>query len=164
MNETLLVLFIIVILIIVGMIVYFRFSLAKVESIGGQLSEQESTVLLASASTMAEFRCNERDCMDTSKFLPFRTTVHMHVGFYTSSLGYKKIAVYQVYPSMNNTNDCTLEMYAQEDYPYNCRSWVLYDRQPTPLKQAMTASTFVSLYFPEVEEYRLGRLEVTSYA
>jgi hypothetical protein len=163
MNETLLVLFIIVILIIVGMVVYFRFSLAKIESIGGQLSEQESTVLLASASTLAEFRCSHRDCVDTSKFLPFRTTVHTHVFFYTAALGYKKIAFYQVYPAVDDV-PCTLELYAQDEYPDTCSSWVVYDRQPTPLKQAITTSTPVSLYFPEVGEYRIGRLEVTSYA
>jgi hypothetical protein len=120
-------------------------------------------VLLAQASTFPEFRCNDRDCMDTSKFLPFRTTVHTYAPFYTSSLGYKKITVSQVYPLTTNVL-CTLELYSQDAYPENCGFWMLYDRQPTPLKQAITASTFVSLYFPEIDEYRIGRLEVTRYA
>ena len=161
-NETLLVLFVIVIILIIGMFLYFRFSLAHVKTIAGELSEQESTILLASALALQEIRCEEKDCADTSKFLPF-AALTQHDQYYSDLLGFKKIVFEQVYPAVEG-HECTLSLYSQDTYPQNCRLWVVYDHHPGSIKQRTLVSTFVSLYFPEINEYRIGRLEVTTYA
>ncbi len=163
LQETLLVVFVIVVILVLGMMVYFRFSLARVQTIGETLSEQESTILLARVGALAELQCRERDCLDTSKFLPFPVVVQQHRDFYTNFLGYKKIVVEQVYPAVEGKTFCTVEQYGQDAYPENCRSWVLYDQKPRTVRQEVIVRTFVSLYFPELGEYRIGRLEVVSY-
>jgi len=163
-NETLMVLFVIVVIIIIGMFVYFRFSLANVEKLGSELSEEESTILLASASALQEIRCSEDECVDTSKFIPFMDHLKKDNEYYNKLLGYKKIVFEQVYPDVQSQGECNLELYSQEDYPENCRYWVLYDNKPQKTGQKITISTFVSLYFPEINEHRIGRLEVTTYA
>ncbi len=162
-NETLLVLFIIVLIIAIGMFVYFRFSLAHVQTVAGQLSEQDSTVLLASIGTLPEISCTQRDCIDTSKLLPFQTLLQKNQDYYTHLLGYKKIVITRLYPQPNGNDICSLASYSQEVYPDTCASWVVYDHYPVTINQKIVASTFVSLYFPELGEYHIGRLEATRY-
>ena len=161
-NETLLVLFIIVIIIVIGVFVYFRFSLANVEKIAGELSEQESTVLLASVKMLNEIQSSHKDCVDTSKLIPFKTLLQQERDYYNSILGYKKIVFEQLYPVVGE-GECDVGMYSQEEYPNNCTSWIDYDRRPSKVGKRIVMSTIVSLYFPEIEENRIGKLEVTSY-
>ena len=163
-HETLLVVLVLVLIIVLGTIAYFRYSLAHVRSIGDELSEQESTILLASASNLAELRCHERDCLDTSKFLPFTQITQQHQEFYAHLLGFKKLSVEHVYPAVEGQAVCTPLLYNQDAYPQNCKSWTLYDHQPRTVKKQVKVSTYVSLYLPEIGEYRIGRLEVTAYA
>jgi hypothetical protein len=163
LNETLLVLFIIVVIILLGIFFYFRFSLARVDTIADALQEQKGTVLLARAHRLQELRCSQYDCLDTSKFIPFQESAQREWDYYTSVLGTSSLRIEQLYPSRGQ-GDCSLATYTHAFYPENCGTWIVYDHRPSVVKQKIVMSKVVSLYFPELREYRLGRLEVVSYA
>ncbi len=164
MQEILLVTFILVILFVLGLVLYFKFSLAHVQTIGETLSEQETTILLSRIHSLPELRCRDRVCLDTSRFIPFQTLTQRHQEYYANFLGYKKIVVTQLYPAPETRELCTLTTYEQDAYPQNCFSWTLYDHKPQKVRQQIIVRTFVSLYYPELEEYRLGEIEVITYA
>lgn len=163
MQEILLVVFILVILFVLGLVLYFKFSLAHVQTVGETLSEQETTLLLSRIHSLTELRCRDRVCLDTSKFVPFQTLTQRHQQYYANFLGYKKIVVTQVYPASASRDLCTLTSYEQDAYPANCFSWTLYDQKPQRIRQQVIVRTFASLYYPELEEYHLGEIEVTTY-
>ncbi len=163
MNETLLVLFVIVLFLILGVVVYFRFSLGQVERVAEELSEQEGTVLLASIQGLPEVRCGDRDCVDTSKLLAFRTVLEQSAEYGKQLFGSLTFRVKQVYPVPLSEEDCTLGLYVQDAYPGNCGVWVVYDLKPSRVEKSIVLSVPVSLYFPELEEYRIGRVEVVQY-
>ena len=163
-HETILVLFIIVLIIVIGTFFYFRASLTHVQRVGDALNEQDITVLLASATALQEIRCSEKDCIDTSKLLPFQDFVGKRPSFYTSLLGSKKIVITQLYPEAESNTECTVTSYAQDGYPDTCQYWVIYDYPPSSLQRTTIVSTFASLFFPESGEFRIGRVEVISYA
>ena len=163
MNETMLVLFIIVLIIIVGMIVYYRFSIERLKGISEELSEQEASVLLASISRLKEIGCSNEECIDTSKLIPFYRISSENREFYRGILGYKRIIVEQLYPVISSNEECTASKYNQVDYPNNCGYWVVYDEKPIKINKAIKISTPISLYFPEDDKYGIGRLEIEVY-
>lgn len=158
MTETILVLFALVLIIFIGIFVYYRFSVQHVQTVSQELSEQEASVLLATLSRLPEIRCSRDDCLDTGKFLPF-SQLSRDSSFYAGLLGSTQIIVHQLYPVVSSEDWCDFAHYQQSTYPDNCRSWVVYDRKPAQPKQEIIYSRPVSLYFPETHTYRIGRLE-----
>ena len=160
LNETLLVLFFIVIILIMGVIFYFRVFQENVEEKAEELSEQEASVLLASITNMAEISCSNEDCIDTSKLIPFSNLIRTKFDYYKAILGNKKITVYNMYPSTNK-GKCDSKTYSSLEYPENCNYWIIHDSQIN--KDGIKISTPVSLYYPEIDEYRIGSLEIEIY-
>ena len=158
MNETFLVLFAVVILIIIGIFVYTRFSLQHVKSVSQQLTEQEASVLLAGISSLPEITCARENCIDTTKLIPF-FQLSFYSSYYPRLLGDKKIIITQVYPVPSAPALCDLDHYTQLSYPDNCGSWVVYDHTEHTSHLAFISRP-VSLYYPETNEYRIGRLQI----
>ncbi len=163
-NETLLVLFVIIIIIILGMLVYFRYSQAHITTIAAELSEQESSIILASILRLPEISCTDNTCIDTSKLLPFQILLQGKMSYYRVLFGSKTIRITHLYPEPNITAPCTIQTYNQFTYPDTCNSWVVYDGTPSQFTRKSVISTPISLFFPEQDQYRIGRLEVTTYA
>lgn len=161
LNETLLVLFFIVVIIIIGIIVYFRVFQENVKEKGEELSEQEASVLLASITSMGEISCSNEDCVDTSKLIPFSNTARMNIDYYKNLFGYKKITMHNKYPS---TKDglCDIRAYNSLEYPENCNYWTIYENNPSG-KKGIKISTPISLYYPEIDEYKIGIMEIEVY-
>ena len=162
-NETLLVLFALVLLIIVGIFVYYRFSLANVEHITDELTEQEASVLLASVSHLPELRCSHVNCIDTSKLLPFQTLARGDRAYYSRLFGAKRIMIEQTYPAPDTEHPCTITAYNQLIYPANCQHWIIYDQPPTSPHDLKKISTPITLYYPETDSYGVGKLEIGIY-
>ena len=163
LNETIMVLFVIVIILFVGLFVYYKYSIASIQETAATLSEEETTILVASLPVLPELRCDEGTCLDTAKFLPFKQLTETKQLQYAQLLGAKTITIEQVYPPMTTETLCTLNSYQQFSYPNNCKTWVLYDNKPTKYSSNPTLSTTVSLYFPEIDEYRIGRMHIEVY-
>lgn len=153
-TETLLVLFAITIIIILGVFLFYRYNIQSLSEKGESLDEQQASVLLARISSMPEFECSLDNCMDASKFLPFENLARLRD--YSGIFGRKRIVVEQVYPEASADKECTAQIYNQVDYPDNCNRWTLYNNAGD---ETYIISTPVALYFPETEEYRLGILK-----
>ncbi len=164
-SETILVLFVVIVIILLGMIVYFRFSIEKNKALADELSEEEATVLLAKVNNLGEFSCSDEECMDTSKFLPFRKALGEDIQFYRNVFGRKKITFKRIYPEPSDDvkdMECDVSKYIQLEYPNNCAVWSVYDYNP---ENALgpSISVPISLYFPEIDEYHIGRLEIQHF-
>ncbi|MEK6904709.1 MAG: hypothetical protein AABW87_03905 [Nanoarchaeota archaeon] len=155
LTETILVVFAIAIIVMLGTFLFYRYSIQGLSETGERLSEQQTSVLLARITSMAELGCGEENCMDTSKFIPFKNLIGARD--YRNIFGSKRITVEQAYPEVDSDKECNVQSYNQKDYPDNCKKWILYDNAG---KEFYAVSTPVVLYFPEVGEYRLGILKV----
>tara|TARA_Y100000310_G_scaffold1020_6_gene1473 strand:+ start:288 stop:824 length:537 start_codon:yes stop_codon:yes gene_type:complete len=163
LNETIMVLFVIVIILFVGLFVYYKYSIASIKETAATLSEEETTILLAALLVLPELRCDEGTCLDTAKFLPFKQLTETKQLKYAQFLGSKTITIEQVYPPMTTETICTQNHYQQFTYPNNCKKWILYENKPVKYTNNPTISTIVSLYFPELQEYRIGRMHIEVY-
>lgn len=159
-NETILVLFMVIIIILIGITVYYKLSLSSLQQLGEDLSERDASILLAKAATLPELRCDHDECLDTAKFLPFQRLAQ-HDTYYRQALGNKKIAITQLYPPTTPA-PCDILHTSQADYPDTCDTWTLYEHNPAR-EPPRILSTIVSLYFPETKEYRIGRLTIEHY-
>ena len=163
LNETILVVFVVLLIIFIGIFLFYRYSLASIEDTANTLSEQDATVLLAAFPNLAELRCHHTTCLDTAKFIPFMTLVRNHQLFYAQLLGKKTIRIEQLYPEPTSEDVCSLRHYQQIAYPLNCKSWTLYDNKPPQYTSKPVISTIVSLYFPETHTYHIGRMIIEVY-
>lgn len=163
-SETILVLFVVVIILMMGVTIYFKFSVEKSKTLAEELSEEQATIMLAKAVGLEELSCEGLGCMDTSKFLPFKRVLGEDFGRYKRMFGRKRIVVKELYPVDDSVKEveCDVVKYIQMEYPENCGSWVIYDYNPEN-EPAAKVSTIVSLYYPEFDEYRVGRLEIEHY-
>lgn len=165
LTETTLVVFIVIIIILLGIIFYYRVSISKVETLGEELSEREASIMLVKAMNLDEISCDREDCLDTAKFLGFEKALNKDFNRFKDIFGRKKIIVRQVYPALNvafQGQECDVAHYVQVEYPNNCDTWNLYEFNPEN-KIGRKVSSIVSLYFPEFDEYRIGRLEIEYY-
>ena len=160
-SETIIVLFIAVIIILFGMIFYFQYYTKYLGNVGERFTEQKYNVLLASISSMPELKCsflgNEEQCIDILKVYSFKE------GDYFNVLGYSNITIEQVYPEVGNTNECTAIRYQDTSYPDNCMYWKVYVKRPLNVKKSVKIETPISLYFADLKEYRIGKLVVEFY-
>ncbi len=164
-SETILVLFVVVVILMLGVTVYFKFSVEKTKSLAEELSEEQATIMLAKAVNLEELSCEGLGCMDTSKFLPFKRVLGEDFSRYKRIFGRKKIVIRELYPELGDSvenEECSVVNYIQVEYPENCGVWTIYDYNPEN-EPAAKVSTIVSLYYPEFDEYRIGRLEIEHY-
>ncbi len=160
LSETIIVLFIAVIIIVFGIIFYFQYYTKHISNIGGKFTEERYNVLLASISSMPELKCsflgNEEQCIDVLKVMAFNEDNYFDI------LGYSNITIEQVYPETIN-EECTGLKYQNTTYPDNCRYWKVYARRPLVVKEAIKIETPISLYFADKREYRIGKLMIEFY-
>ena len=165
LTETVLVVFVIILILIVGVVVYFRYSAEKVRTMGEELSEREASIMLVKAVGLDELGCDAEDCMDVAKFLAFKRAVGEDFERFRRIFGSKKISVRLVYPVPDELiaeQECDVAHYIQVEYPENCGVWSLYEHNPKN-EIGRKVSSLVSLYFPEFDEYMIGRLEIEHY-
>ncbi len=163
LNETFLVLFIVIILLFLGLFFYSTFLVRSLQDRAATLSERDATVSLARLTFLAELRCSDETCLDTSKFLPFQTLVQQRRPLYTSLFGNQRIMIEEIYPTPASATLCTKSLYLQTTYPGSCSRWILYEYKPSTTTSIQKFSTIVSLYYPENNHYTLGRLTLEVY-
>jgi len=163
MNEMILVLFFIIILIAAGIFVYYRYSVQSIERAGEELEEQEASVLLTSVSHLGEIMCEKQNCVDTSKLLPFALVTQENPAYYSTLFGTKTIRVIRTYPIPKEHVICTPALYNQESYPRSCATYVIYSNKPPKPTRKIIISTPISMYYPELNSYYIGRLEIEVY-
>ncbi|MBT6044715.1 hypothetical protein HOG54_01565 [Candidatus Woesearchaeota archaeon] len=164
-SETILVLFVVIVILMMGVVVYFKFSVEKNKDLAEELSEEQATIMLAKAVGLQELSCDGTGCIDTAKFLPFKRVLGEDFDMYRRIFGRKKITITEIYPVPHDSAidvECDVIKYIQMEYPENCGKWTIYDYNPEN-ELGAKISTIVSLYYPEFDEYRVGRLEIEHY-
>jgi len=160
LMETIMVLVLIVLLIIGGLVVYFKFFSGKIEETKDELSVQEFSVLLNVISSMPEFQCSEesieKNCVDLVKVHASKEIIASNGKHYFDKFGYKKIYFEKIYPA-STEKECSNDDFLGN---MNCNKWTVYDNLKG--ESFRKISTPVSLYMQTEDEYYIGRLVVVS--
>ena len=160
MTETVLVVFALVILLVLGIFFFYRQNISALQTTSTVLSEQQASVLVTRIASLPELSCRDAACLDTAKFLPFEKLAKTPE--YQKMFGKKRIVVEQVYPDPFIKKECFTTDYNQVAYPDNCHQWILYSH-PEAQGEKFVVSVPVALFYPEFGLYRLGMLSVEVY-
>ena len=161
-SETLLVLLIVVFLIIAGVFVYYLFFYRSLGVLGSEKTDIENLILLYTFALSPEVKCENEDCVDVVKLFSFKELITDNKGYYFSRFGKRKIVVENIYPILGEDarkTECDLEKYQQSLFPENCAYLVVYDNLDEN-KGLISVSLPVSLYYANLNEYRIGILKV----
>ncbi|MDD5331751.1 MAG: hypothetical protein PHE43_02935 [Candidatus Nanoarchaeia archaeon] len=155
---------ILIILVLVG-VFYFKFQKADIEEKTESLTEQRSDVLLSYITEMPELKCSvkakEEKCLDTIKIMSFNQMYPK--ADYDTTFGFKSIKVSVVLPE-TKPGSCN-EMFKKDysNYSLECSEFVIYSMVKPNYKSKSVISTPVSLYYPDLDKYFIGKLTVETY-
>lgn len=156
MMETLMVAMVFMVVLVVALGFYFKFSLQSTEEKGEHACLVSNTVLLSSIASMPEIQCSvngkREQCIDTTKLLVFDAS-REYEEFFTANCD-QKVYFTQVYPEPEDVE----EVCEQGTYP-DCSIYVYYDPE-IEYSSSLIMSTPVSLYYPLTDEYRFGKLVI----
>ena len=148
LQESILVTFFIIVIIGLSLILFYKFTLNSIDNYERDYMEQQ---LLSSLTILPNdfgytHLGESTNTIDTSKL------------FYDKlDYGAKTIIIEQVYPFQENNVKCDLT-----NYP-DCNYFVVYNKTNYRLKNTLTHSMPVSLYYPLGDAYKLGKLSVYLY-
>ena len=143
-----------IIVLLVALVFYFKFSMEGVEASGERACLVSNTVLLSSVLSMSEIQCSINGqtelCVDTSKLLVFDPS-REYGSLFTTNCD-QKIYFEQVYPeageeicSTSNYPDCGVFEFYSPDVSYSATTKI---------------STPATLYYPLTDEYKFGKLVI----
>lgn len=167
MGETIIVLFIIIVIISLGLIVYFNFRSSSIASQAEEMQFGSSSMMLSVLSSIPEIKCSfkakDEDCIDTVKVLALQNTMRSNINKYKQIFGSREIILKTIYPKPSVQGICSQESYKQYQYPSNCDQYVIY----SPVKKTSNRkiiSTPISIYFPDKNSYGIGSLQIITYS
>ncbi len=163
-QETILAVFIIIIIIIFGIVFFYRVESTSIKDEFNQFQREKLTVDFITLGDLPEFSCSKagikESCIDAAKLIVFMNLNNSRDfrDYYFESFGYKNITIYQIYPSTSsNSNKCSPSKLS------DCGVWEVYTRKPTKINTKLVIDTPVSLYFPDKDEYGIGIMIVEAY-
>ena len=159
-QETILVVFIFVVIIILGMTLFFRFQENSLKNEIKDFRIMDFGNNLLTIPDSSEFVYTEagikKNAVDTTKLIALQNLVDKKRNYYFSKFGYMNITIVQIYPD-KNPKECGI---SQVD---NCGVWRVYERIPDNIDSRLRKETPVSLYFPKEEMYTIGVLMIEVY-
>ena len=157
MLETILVLFVFIVILGLALFYYYDYTIKSIETLGEELTEEQASILLLSIASLPEISCYNDNCIDTSKLLAFQNSQKNYKIF-----SKKTIKIEQLYPEPASAAQCTLQHFQTKEYPNNCKYWLLSESKK--LASSRLFSIPVSLYYPESNTYSLGKLIIEVYS
>lgn len=159
-HETILVLFIFIVLLIIGMIVFYRYNAEGLKQSMFEIESNKFNAMLSTFAQSPEIRCSflgqDISCVDSYKLIGFKKIAEDNKGYYREKLGNKNITFYLLYPFKNN-KECDLAN------TKDCGVWNIYLEKPKRYEKTLIIETPISLYFPETDDYGIGKMVVTWY-
>jgi hypothetical protein len=157
MTETIIVLFIFFIILIISIFFYYQYSIRSVQTSGEEALTTSSSVLLSSISSLPDISSNKviDNYIDATKLLIF-TTLNKDYPIFDR----KTITIEQIYPVPKSNDICTPLSYNKIDFPLNCKKFILHKTQGNNPK---IISTPIPLYYPEKQEYGIGKIIIEVY-
>lgn len=166
-QETILVVFIFIVLIMLGLIFFYRVQSGSIAQEFHEFQVSQLGVDFVTIGDLAEFSCSKagirESCIDSGKLVIFSvlskvtTESYDYEEYYFERFGYKNITIFEVYPG-DSREKCTINNVGAE-----CGVWEVYVNKPDKIKSKRIFDTPVSLYFPERDEYGIGLLVVEAY-
>jgi hypothetical protein len=106
---------------------------------------------------MPEISCGD-GCIDTSRLIGFGNFLRSGstASYYRKVFGGMGVVIELVYPKVSSSGLCDMKAYQDTAYPDSCDRWVIASKE-----QGASVSTAVTLYYPELDQYRMGRLVLT---
>lgn len=148
LQESILVMFFIMVIIALSLVVFYRFSLNSIHAYEDEYRDQQLLSLLITLPNEFGYTYlgDSKNAVDTSKL--FNEDL---------DYGFKKIIIQQTYPVISDAIECNLQ-----NYP-NCNTFIVYDRNSNIFENKLVESMPVSLYYPLENNYRAGKLIVEYY-
>lgn len=165
MIETIMVLVVVIILITIGIVFYFRSTMAGIEETGTEVCQLSGNDLLVAVTAMPEIQCSmdtvSKDCLDVEKIEAFQKVLQdkktkEYYNSYFSGTCPKKIMVELVYPEPEIAKECQAGQEIGK-----CKTWTVYT-PPKPGKNKQIISTPVSIY--SMGRHYIGKLVVEAGA
>ena len=155
MMETIVVVMVFMIILVLGLVFYFKVSYSSGQETIEDVCIVSNYVLLSYIANMPEVQCSinnkQENCIDTAKLMVFDPD--REYGSYFSTICSQKVYFTQLLPEDIVETNCTLD-----NYP-NCNEYMFYDPQDD-YTTSIPISTPVTLYIPTTGEYQLGKLTI----
>ncbi|MEK6816944.1 MAG: hypothetical protein AABY09_04985 [Nanoarchaeota archaeon] len=171
MLEMFMIIFVLFIILGLGMYYFYKFSLSSIEDTGRDVCMQTSSQQLSSIIRLPETICTvqgiSRECVDVTKLMAFKESTSVKA--FARGVCKKSITFIQSYPPVKNETldvECDGQKLTSPDFPSNCGKWTVYDVDEKTKKEARSKpviETPVSLYFPTLKEFRIGKLQLRMY-
>ena len=147
MGETIMILFIFMVLIVVGLTFFVRYQKGSVSAIKSDQTVKKSVQIAQLFSVLPEVVCSfenvkKENCVDILKVETAANVITNHQSFYFPYFKYSEIIIYEIYP--------------------NQREWILYNNS---LEKTTKLSTPIpiALYDAKEKAYHYGYMEVNYY-
>ncbi|MEW6063469.1 MAG: hypothetical protein AB1571_03835 [Nanoarchaeota archaeon] len=158
-QETILVIFVFIIMLLIGLIMFYR---ANVEGIKNEEFKDRLIKFYDMTGyfpNIPEVKCSslgqENECMDVLKMLAFANSLvnsNAKRDFIANN-----VTIFVVYPRIDRDKECSRVSLNE------CNSFKVYTNKPKEAKSVYRTSTLVSLYYPEEERYKVGKLVLEMY-
>ncbi len=163
MLETFMVLIVIVIILGLGMYFFFKGSMESTVDKASEVCMQSSVEILSSLVSIPELQCSFQGvettgCIDVVKMQAFIDSKLASKRFAVGNCK-KTIVVEQFYPVPSGSEGCSAKHIQANTYD-ECQNWTLYKPVGLKSKVGRIVSVPVSLYYPSLLEYRIGKVRM----
>ena len=159
-NETIMIVFIFVIIILAGLLIFYKFTLAGIKEDSIQNDIVRFQTMRATFSEIPEIKCSiqgmSESCVDSYKMIIFKKMTELDKDYYIFRFGFKDIQLKLVYPN-KDVNNCSISNIN------NCGVWNLYSHIPKEYNKALKVDTPILVYFPDKEDYGISIVTITNY-
>ena len=152
-NETILVIFIFTVIIILGIVLFNRWTKASLENEFLDNERIRFSNMLSTVPELSELKCSSQgrplNCLDSLKLLAWGNPDLD----YRKKFGFREIKVNVIYPEGEKA------LCKSATYP-ECDEFMIYSNKPGEIKEEEIINTPISLYYPVTNEYKIGVLEI----
>jgi hypothetical protein len=161
--ETIMVVFILVVMILIGLVFFYKFTQSSIEGDYEDNQLIRFKAMMATFPEVGEIKCsingNVDNCVDAYKMISVATLYRAnpnYKNYLIERYGFMDITVGLVYPYESDEN-CTSQRLE------GCGVWKVYSHVPAEYERRNIVSTPISVYLPEEATYGIGVMNITRY-
>ena len=163
-GITMMVILVFLVLLIISLIVYFKFSYVSIKETRQEILDEKFSTLVNAITGLPELKCSilgsEKECLDAKKLIAFRFVLsdisnQKTRNEYYEEFGINSLSIEVVYPIVDGKN-CPSGAYND-----NC-NFDLFSLKGDFSDTGMKYTTPVSIYYPDNGKYKIGRLIITA--
>jgi hypothetical protein len=162
-QETIFVVFILIVIILLGLVVFYRFTASGLESEAEQNEMLRFKALIATTPEIGEIKCSkygqEDNCIDAYKMILMGALTESDANYkryMRDKYGFMEITIGMVYPTQRSTA-CKVSNTKE------CGVWTIYSHEPSDYRGLRRISTPVSVYTPWDDQYGIAIMNITRF-